>query len=151
MLIFSRLPLTKHFKTQPMVRRHSLKGEYLVKLLGFHQDKKAFLHRRNWWCLEENHKLISHKEPVLGASSTDSISCPWPISDFSSILHIFSYCSWGSMLGKEYIKAVYCNPDYLTYMQRTSCEMSDWIKQKLKSRLQGEMSITSDVQRTLPL
>ena len=76
MLIFSRLPLTKHFKTQPVVRWHSLKGEYLVKLLGFHQDKKAFLHRRNWWCLEENHKLISHKEPVLGASSTDSISCP---------------------------------------------------------------------------
>lgn len=44
MLIFSWLPLTKHFKTQPMVRTNSLKGKYLVKLLGFYQDK-VFLHR----------------------------------------------------------------------------------------------------------
>ena len=58
---------------------------------------------------------------------------------------------WGSNLGKEYIKAVYCHPDYLTYMQSTSCEMSDWMKCKLESRLQGEISITSDMQMILPL
>ena len=29
----------------------------------------------------------------------------------------------GSKLGKEYIKAIYCHPGYLTYMQSTSCEM----------------------------
>ena len=34
----------------------------------------------------------------------------------------------GSKLGKEYIKAVYCHPAYLTYMQRTSCEMPSWMK-----------------------
>ena len=34
----------------------------------------------------------------------------------------------GSKLGKEYIKAVYCHPAYLTYMQSTSCEMLDWMK-----------------------
>ena len=50
----------------------------------------------------------------------------------------------GSKLGKEYIKAVYCHSDYLTYMQSTSCEMPDWIKPKLESRLLGEISITSD-------
>ena len=45
----------------------------------------------------------------------------------------------GSKLGKEYIKAVYCHPAYLTYMQRTSWEMLGWIKHKLESRLPGEM------------
>ena len=57
----------------------------------------------------------------------------------------------GSKLGKEYIKAVYCHPAYLTYMQSTSCEMPDWMKQKLESRLLGEISITSDIQMTPPL
>ena len=56
----------------------------------------------------------------------------------------------GSKLGKEYIKAVYCHPAYLTYMQSTSCEMSGWMKHKLKLRLLGEISITSDVQMTPP-
>ena len=50
--------------------------------------------------------------------------------------------------GKEYIKAVYCHPAYLTYMQSTSCEMPDWTKLKLESRLPGETSITSDIQMT---
>ena len=40
----------------------------------------------------------------------------------------------GSKLGKEYVKAVYCHPDYLTYMQSTSCKMLDWMKHKLESR-----------------
>ena len=52
----------------------------------------------------------------------------------------------GSKLGKEYIKAVYCHPAYLISMQTTSCEMPDWMKHNLKSRLPGEISITSDMQ-----
>ena len=40
----------------------------------------------------------------------------------------------GSKLGKEYVKAVYCHPVYLTYMQSTSCETLDWKKHKLESR-----------------
>jgi len=48
-------------------------------------------------------------------------------------------------LGKEYIKAVYCHLDYLTYMQSTSGEKLDWMKHKLESRLLGEISITSDI------
>ena len=36
-----------------------------------------------------------------------------------------------SKLGKEYIKAVYCHPAYLTYMQNTSCEMPGWMKHNL--------------------
>ena len=52
----------------------------------------------------------------------------------------------GSKLGKEYVKAVYSHPAYLTYMQSTSCKMLGWRKHKLESRLPGEISITSDVQ-----
>ena len=55
----------------------------------------------------------------------------------------------GSKLGKEYVKAIYCYPAYLTDMQSISCEMPGWMK--LESRLQGEISITSDMQMTLPL
>ena len=54
----------------------------------------------------------------------------------------------GSKLGKEYIKAVYCHPAYLTYMQSTSWEMLGWKKHKLESRLLGEISTTSDIQMT---
>ena len=52
----------------------------------------------------------------------------------------------GSKLGKEYVKAVYCHPAYLIYMQSISCEMPGWMKHKLESRLPGEISITSDMQ-----
>ena len=55
-----------------------------------------------------------------------------------------------SKSGKEYIKAVFCHPAYLTYMQSTS-EMLGWVKHKLESRLLGELSITSDMQMTGPL
>ena len=57
----------------------------------------------------------------------------------------------GSKSGKEYIKAAYFHPAYLTYMQSTSCEMPGWMKHKMESRLPGEISITSDTQMTLPL
>ena len=52
----------------------------------------------------------------------------------------------GSKLGKEYVKAVYCHPAYLTYMQSTSCEMPGWMKHKLES-----ISIVSDMQMAPPL
>ena len=54
----------------------------------------------------------------------------------------------GSKSEKEYIKAVYCHPAYLTYMQSTSCELLGWMKFKLESRLPGEISMTSDIQMT---
>ena len=57
----------------------------------------------------------------------------------------------GSKLGKEYIRAIYYHPAYLTCMQSTSCEMPGWMKHKQESRLPGETSITSDTQMTPPL
>ena len=52
----------------------------------------------------------------------------------------------GSKSGKEYTKAIYCYPAYLTYMQSTSFKMLGWMKHKLESRLPGEISITSYMQ-----
>ena len=57
----------------------------------------------------------------------------------------------GSKLGKDYIKAVYCTPAYLTSMQSTSREMLGWMKHKLESRLLGEIPINSGMQMTPPL
>ena len=48
-------------------------------------------------------------------------------------------------MGKEHVKAVYCHPAYLTYMQSTSCEMQGCTKLKLESTLWGEISIISDI------
>ena len=50
----------------------------------------------------------------------------------------------GSKSEKDYIKAVYRYPAYLTYMQSASCKMLGWMKYKLESRYLGEISITSD-------
>ena len=55
-----------------------------------------------------------------------------------------------SKLGKEYVKAVFCHPAYLTYMQSTSGAMPGWMNHKLESRLPGEVSTTSDMQMTPP-
>ena len=52
----------------------------------------------------------------------------------------------GSKSGKEFVKAAYCHPAYLTYIQSTSWETMGWKKHKLESRLLGEISITSDMQ-----
>ena len=54
-------------------------------------------------------------------------------------------------MGKEYVKTVYCHPTYLTSMQSTLCEMLDWKKHKLESRLPEEISIISNTHMTPPL
>ena len=46
----------------------------------------------------------------------------------------------GSKLGEEYVKAVYCHPAYLTFMQSTSWEMLDWIKHKLELKLKHKIA-----------
>ena len=54
-----------------------------------------------------------------------------------------------SKLGKEYFKAIYCHPAYLTYTQSTSYKMLGWMTHKLESRLLREISTTSDMQMIL--
>ena len=55
----------------------------------------------------------------------------------------------GSKLGKEYIKAVYCHPAYLIYMQSTSWKMPGWMKHKLESSLLGEINNLSYADDTI--
>ena len=57
----------------------------------------------------------------------------------------------GSKSGKEHVKAVYCHPANLMYMQCTLCEMPGWMKHKLESKFPGEISITSDMEMTPPI
>ena len=57
---------------------------------------------------------------------------------------------WFKIRKGAYVKAIYCHPAYLTYMQSISCKMPGWMKHKLESRLPREMSITLDMQMTLP-
>ena len=66
-------------------------------------------------------------------------------------LELYMEQQTGSKQEKEYVKAVYCHPAYLTYMQSTSWETLGWKKHKQESRLPGEISITSDMQMTPPL
>jgi len=80
------------------------------------------------------------------------------VSNFTSLLpailnvyHLDMEQQTGSKKEKEYVKAEYCHPAYLTSMQTTSWETLDWKKHKLESRLPGEISITSDMQMTPPL
>ena len=57
----------------------------------------------------------------------------------------------GAKSRQEYIKALYCYPAYLTYIQSTSWETLDWMKHKLESGLPGEISVISDMQMIPPL
>ena len=57
----------------------------------------------------------------------------------------------GCKLGKEYVRAIYRHPAYLTSVQSTSCKMPGWMKLKVESRLQGKTSVISDMQTTPPL
>ena len=57
----------------------------------------------------------------------------------------------GSKLGNEYVQAVYCYPAHSSYIQSTSSEMLGWTKDKLESRLLGDISVTSDRQMAPPL
>ena len=57
----------------------------------------------------------------------------------------------GPKLAKEYVKAIYCHPAYLTSMQSTLCKTSNWMKHKLESRFLEEISIISNMQVTPPL
>ena len=54
-------------------------------------------------------------------------------------------------IGKGVHQGCKCHPVYLTYMQSTSCKMPEWMKHKQESKLQGEISITSDTQMTPPV
>ena len=80
----------------------------------------------------------------------DHLTCLWDICTQvkKQQLELEIEQQTGSKLRKEYVKAVYCHPAYLTYMQSTSWEMLGWMMHNLESRLPGEIAVTSDMQMT---
>ena len=97
-------------------------------------------HNKLWKILQE-----------MGYQTTSSASFTTCMNIRKQLLEPDMEQRTGSKLGKEYIKAVYCHPAYLIYMQCISCEMLDWMKHKLESRLPDKISTTSDMQMTPPL
>ena len=95
-------------------------------------------------------------EAYCGDGFMDVYLAPKLIKLYTLTMYRFLYISHTSWKnkpvpnGKEYIKAVYCHPAYLTYTQSISCEMLGWMEHKLKSRFPGEISITSDMQSPHP-
>ena len=83
----------------------------------------------------------------------DHLTCSWEIcmQVWKQQLELDMKQQTGSKQEKEYVRAVYCHPAYLIFMQCTSWETLGWKKHKLESRLWGEISITSDMQMTPPL
>ena len=81
--------------------------------------------------------------------TTFPASCETCVQDKKQQLVLDVEQQTGLKLGMEYIKAVYCHPAYLTYVQSTSCEMPGWTNHKLESRLPGEIFATSDIDTTL--
>ena len=119
-------------------------------------EKVREFHKNVYFCFIDYAKAfdcVDHKKLwkiLKGMGIQATLSASWEISMQVKKLQL----EWdmkqqtGSKLGKEYVKAVYCQPAYLTYMQSTSCEMPAWMKHKLGSRLPGEVPITSDMQMT---
>ena len=77
----------------------------------------------------------------------DHLTCLWEIcmQVMKQKLELDMEQQTCSKSGKEYVKAVYCHPAYLTYMHSILCKMLGWMKHKLKSRLPGKISIISDI------
>ena len=100
-------------------------------------------------CVDHNKLLKILREIGI----PDHLICSWEIcmQVQKQQLEVDMEQQTGSKWEKEYVKAVYCHPAYLTYMQSTSWETLCWMKHKLESRLPGEISINSDMQMAPPL
>ena len=100
-------------------------------------------------CVDHNKlwKILKEKE------IPDHLTCLWEIHTQvkKQQLELDMEQQTSSKSGKEYVKAAYCHPAYLTCMQSTSYKIPSWMKHKLESRFLGEISITSDIQMTPPL
>jgi len=74
----------------------------------------------------------------------------WPADAINQSIDLCGCLNWADICIRllETEVDVYCHPAYLTYMQSASCKILGWMKHKLGSRLQGEITITSDIQMT---
>ena len=125
----------------------SLKKQELQKNIYF-----CFIDYANslWLCGSQQTVENSSRDGNTSLHTTIPVPASWEIcmQVRKQQLELDMEQQTGSKSGKEWVKAVYCHPAYLTSMQRTSWEMLDWMKHKLESRLPGEISITSGMQMT---
>ena len=160
-----------HLESNPIPAREARRVEQLDS--SSNSIEKRQRHQRTNW-----QHLIDHRKRCSRGTSTSALltmpkpltvwittNCEkffkrwehqttWPVSWEICMQIKKQQLDWtwtDSKSGKEYVKAVYCHPAYLTYMKSISCEMLDYMKHKLESRLPGEISITSDMQMTSPL
>ena len=105
----------------------------------FNDYTKAFYFEMDHNKLENPYKEME----ILTTLSVSWETCVWIKKQQSE----WNMKQWtGSKLGKEYGKAMYCHPPYLTCIQSISYEMPGWMNDKLESRLTGEISTTSEMQ-----
>ena len=90
----------------------------------------------NWTDYAKAFDCVDHNKlwKSLQEGNTDHLRASWEIcmQVIKQELEPDIEQQTGSKLGKEYVKAVYCHPAYLTYMQNTLCEMTDWMMDKLE-------------------
>ena len=98
----------------------------LKSLFQYHSSKASILWHSVFFVVQLSHLYMSTGQTI------------------ALTIRIF-VCQVMSLLLKKYVKAVYCHPVYLTYMQSTSCEILGWMTRKLESRLLGEISTTSNM------
>ena len=123
-----------HWKSKRVPENH------LLLLYWLHQNLDCVDHNKLWKTLQEM-GILDHLTCLLRNLCAGQLAI---------VRTAHGTKDWFQS-GKEYVKAAYCHPAYLTYMQNTSSKISGWMKHKLESRLLGEISITSDKQMTPPL
>ena len=154
------------------MRSQRIRHDWAIFIFTFHFTFKVpDLHLQGvWWHLNCQHPLDHQKSKSSRKTSTSALlSMPKPLTMWITTnwkilkemgvpdhlttdqicmqvkkqqLELDGQQQTGSKWGKDYIKAAYCHPAYLTYMQCTSWETLGWRKHKLESRLLGEISIT---------
>ena len=120
--------------------------------------KRILIHSFPWKTVWRSFKKINNRTIIWSIYSTvGHLSEEHEDTNLKSNIHHCVHCQkqqleldmeqqTGSKWGKKCIKAVYCHPACLTYIQSTSCKMLGWMNHKLESRLLGEISTTSDMQ-----
>ena len=117
-------------------------------------EKAGEFHKSIYFCFTDYAKAFDCVDPNKLwkiVKEMGMLTCTWPASWETCMQVKKQHLELGmeqiaSKSGKECIKAVYCYPAYLTYMQSTSWEVLVWMQHKLESRFPGEISITSDRQ-----
>ena len=146
---FQKFKLDSEKAEKPEIKLPTFVGS--SKKQEFHKNIYFCLidYAKTFDCVDHNKLWKIHQEMGI----PDHLTCLWEIcmQVKKQQLEPDRDQQTGSKVGKKYVKAVYCHPAYLTYIQSTSCKMQSWMKHKLESKFLGDISTTSDMQMASPL